>query len=56
MECEGKIEMEKKTLTLKDIPKNIYDLLIDEQAEIRKKTGKHISLERVIYRFIKRSE
>lgn len=52
----GKDSREKKTLTLKDIPESIYNLLVDEQAEIRKKTGKHISLERVIYRLIKRTE
>lgn len=55
MECEGKLTKTNKSLTLKDIPKSIYDMLIEEQAKIRKETGKMVSLERVIYRLIKNS-
>lgn len=42
-----------KSLTLKNVPEGIYQLLVDEQAKIRKETGKVVSLERVIYRLIR---
>jgi hypothetical protein len=42
-----------KTLQLRHMPPDIYRLIIAEQAKIRASEGKKISLERVIYRFLR---
>jgi hypothetical protein len=52
MQQEEKLGKTKKSLTLKDVPAHIYTQLVEEQARIRKETGKLISLERIIYRLI----
>jgi uncharacterized membrane protein len=41
-----------KYIPLRSMPPRIHDYIINIQAEIRKKTGEFISLERVIYRII----
>lgn len=52
--CDEKPEKKAKSLTLKDVPKGIYDMLIEEQSKIRKNTGRLVSLEKVIYRLLKK--
>lgn len=54
MKQEEKLGKTKKSLTLKDVPAHIYTQLVEEQARIRKETGRLISLERIIYRLIGR--
>lgn len=38
------------------MPDEIHQLLIDEQAKIRKETNEIVSLERIIYRNIKKAK
>lgn len=46
--------MEKgKPILLKDVPKDVYDILIDEQAKIRKQGSKMYSLQSTVYKIIR---
>lgn len=46
--------MEKgKSILLKEVPKDVYDILLDEQTKIRKDGNKVFSLERTIYKIVR---
>ncbi len=45
-----------KKLHLRNMPEEIHQFLIDEQADARKKGDGLISLERIIYRIIRKSQ
>lgn len=42
-----------KSILLKEVPKDIYDILVDEQAKFRKEQNKMFSLERTVYKIIR---
>lgn len=49
--------MEKpKSILLKEVPKDVYDILIDEQAKFRKQQNKVFSLERTVYKIIRETK
>lgn len=43
----------KISLTLKDVPTDIYNLLVDKQAEMKKKIGANFGLEATIYKLLR---
>ena len=45
----------KISLTLKNVPQDIYNLLVDKQAEMKKKIGANFGLEATIYKLIRES-
>lgn len=46
--------MEKgKAILLKEVPKDVYDILLDEQTRVRKEGNKVFSLERTIYKIVR---
>ena len=45
----------KISLTLKNVPHDIYNLLVDKQAEMKKKIGANFGLEATIYKLIRES-
>lgn len=53
--CGYKINPLMKKLHLRNMPDEIHETLIDEQAKARKEEGSPISLERIIYRLIRKA-
>jgi hypothetical protein len=46
--------MEKgKAILLKEVPKDVYDILLDEQTRVRKEGNKVFSLASTIYKIIR---
>lgn len=45
-----------KPILLKDVPKDVYDILVDEQAKIRKEKNKVISLENTVYKIVRENK
>lgn len=46
--------MEKyKSILLKEVPKDVYDILVDEQAKVRKEKNKVFSLESTVYKIVR---
>lgn len=43
----------KISLTLKNVPPDIYSMLIDKQADIKKKIGGNFGLEATIYKLLR---
>lgn len=41
------------SILLKEIPIEVQDIILDEQAKVRKKTKRVVSQQRIIYRIIR---
>ena len=50
-------EIALKSLTLKNIPKDVHEILIDKKTEVMKKTGRGVvSYEEVIFKLIRNAK
>lgn len=47
-------EYKPKRIDLKNIPKDVWDILLDQQVHYKKKCNCHLGLEETIYRIVRK--